>query len=302
MWMPNANLARDIVAGALQFPAFKPDKKKDALEGALGRIGTLEVRLAASKKEVRKAQRLRFNVFFRDRSAALDAKSAITRRDADRFDKFCDHLVVIDHAARSRLGKIKPKIVGVYRLLRSDVAMKNGGFYSASEYDVAPLLARHEGKRFLELGRSCVLEPYRGKRTIELLWRGILAYVRHYRIDALIGCASFEGANPLAHALALSFLDHYAKVGDEWRVRAKSELYVPMNMLSPEALDRRQALNALPPLIKGYLRAGAKFGDGAVADRKFDTTDVFVVLPVAEIDVRYLEYFGAAQEGERHAA
>lgn len=303
MWAIDAGIGRKIVAGAFPVSAFKHKKKKaDEPENSLGRIGSLEVRLASGKKDVRKAQRLRFKVFFRDGGAAPDAKTAITRRDADRFDKFCDHLIVIDHAARNRHGKLKPKVVGTYRLLRSDVAKRIGGFYSSTEYEVAPLLARHDGKKFLELGRSCVLEPYRGKRTIELLWRGILGYIRRHRIDALIGCASLEGANPFAHALALSFLAYHASAGEEWRVRARSELYVPMAMLAEEAVDSRKALNALPPLVKGYLRAGAKFGDGAVVDHKFNTTDVFVILPVAEIDLRYLEHFGGAAESERRAA
>lgn len=301
MWAIDADAGRKIIAGA--FPIFKFKKKKSGLEGPLARLGSLEVRLAAGKKDVRKAQRLRFKVFFRKGGAVADAKAAITRRDADRFDKFCDHLIVIDHSARNRFNKIKPKVVGAYRLLRSDVAEKKGGFYSAGEFDIEPLLARHPGKRFLELGRSCVLEQYRGKRTIELLWRGILAYIRHHRIDALIGCASLEGASPLAHAAALSFLAHHASAGDDWRVSARRELHVPMGILAKEAVDARKALNALPPLIKGYLRVGAKFGDGAVVDRKFNTTDVFVVMPVAEMDVRYLDYFGGTPEGgERHAA
>jgi putative hemolysin len=300
MWAIDADAGRDIIAGA--FPMFKPRKKKGGLEGPLARLGALEVRLAVGKKDIRKAQRLRFKVFYRKGGAVADAKTALTRRDADRFDKFCDHLIVIDHAARNRFGKTKPKVVGAYRLLRGDVAEKKGGFYSAGEYDIAPLLARHPGKRFLELGRSCVMEQYRGKRTIELLWRGILAYVRHHRIDALIGCASLEGSNALAHATALSFLAHHASAGDDWRASARRELRVPMAMLAEEAVDGRKALNALPPLIKGYLRVGAKFGDGAVVDRKFNTTDVFVVMPVAEMDVRYLEYFGGADSGERDAA
>ncbi|OAI25706.1 hemolysin [Methylosinus sp. R-45379] len=300
MWAIHADAGRKIIAGA--FPLLKPQnllkpkkKKHGGLEGPLALLGSLEVRLACSKKEIRKAQRLRFKVFFRKGGAIPDAKAAITRRDADRFDKFCDHLIVIDHAARNRFGKIKPKVVGAYRLLRRDVAEKKGGFYSAGEYDIAPLLARHDGTRFLELGRSCVLEQYRGKRTIELLWRGILAYVRHHRIDAMIGCASLEGANPLAHAAALSFLAHHARADEDWRVSARREMHVPMEMLAKEAVDPRKAMSALPPLIKGYLRCGAKFGDGAVVDRKFNTTDVFVVLRVAEIDARYLDYFGPAE-------
>jgi putative hemolysin len=304
MWTINADLGRKIIARA--FPGGAPQqtraKSRADLPASLGRMGSLEVRLAASKKDVRKAQRLRYKVFFEGGGAVPGAKAAITRLDADRFDKFCDHLLVVDHEARNRFGKIKPKVVGAYRLLRSDVAKKHGGFYSADEYDVAPLLAHHKGKRILELGRSCVLDQYRRKRVIELLWRGLLAYVRHHRIDAMIGCASLPGANPLAHALALSFLAYHARASEEWLVSARSEFYAPMKILAKEAVDPRKALAVLPPLIKGYLRVGAKFGDGAVADHKFNTTDVFVVLPFADMDARYLEFFGSAAETERQAA
>ena len=266
---------------------------------SLGRLGTLEVRLAADRREIRKAQRLRYKVFYEEGGAIPDARTAFLRRDADRFDKFCDHLIVIDHAARTRKGRVRPKIVGVYRLLRDDMAARAGGYYSAGEYDIAPLLDRHAGKRILELGRSCVLASHRGKRTLELLWRGLLAYVRAHRIDVMIGCASFPGACPAHHAEALSYLAHFACADGPWRVRARRELYVPMAMLPREATDEKRARAALAPLVKGYLRLGARFGDGAVIDGKFNTTDVFVVMPVAAIGDRYLAFFGA---DARHAA
>ncbi|QGM45342.1 GNAT family N-acetyltransferase [Methylocystis heyeri] len=303
MWAINLNAGRNIVAGA--FPAFQPKSKKrrSPLQGSIAQVGAMEVRLAATRKEIRKAQRLRFKVFFGEGGAVADAKTKLTRRDADRFDKFCDHLIVIDHSTRNRFGKIKPKVVGAYRLLRSDVALeKNCGFYSADEYEVASLLERHPHKRFLELGRSCVLADYRGKRTIDLLWRGILAYIRHYDIDALIGCASFEGANAFTHAAQLSFLAYHARAEGEWQVRARESRRTPMEMLGREAVDERRALAALPPLIKGYLRIGARFGDGAVVDRKFNTVDVFVVMPVEKMDARYLEHFGGHAEKARQAA
>ncbi len=296
MWTVNADFGQTMFA-LVNFPqthAKKQKAAKRALSETLGRLGTLEVRLARDKKEVRKTQRLRYEVFYKEGGAIPDARTAFTRRDADRFDKFCDHLIVIDHAAQTGRGKIRPKIVGAYRLMRDDMAKKAGGFYSESEYDVAPLLARHAGKRALELGRSCVLAPYRGKRTIELLWRGLLAYVRAHHIDVMFGCASLHGANPLAHAQALSYLAHYAPAEEAWRVSARDELHTPMRMLARDAFDPRKARDALSPLIKGYLRLGARFGDGAVVDRKFNTTDVFVVMPVAEIDARYLEFFGGA--------
>ncbi len=303
MWAINLDAGRNIVAGA--FPALKSKLKteREALEGPIACIGALQVRLATTNKEIRKAQRLRFKVFFQHGGAIADARTKLTRRDTDRFDKFCDHLIVTDHSARNRFGKIKPKVVGAYRLLRSDVAKeKKCGFYSADEYDVSSLLSRHPQKRFLELGRSCVLPDYRGKRTIDLLWRGILAYVRYHKIDALIGCASFEGANALAHAASLSYLAHHARAAGEWRVRAREVLHIPMEMLAAEAVDGRKAIAGLPPLIKGYLRLGALFGDGAVVDRKFNTVDVFVVMPVERMNSRYVDHFGAGHEKTQRAA
>lgn len=291
MWTLHAHLGKGI-ANLTGFQ--KPSAQGEALDGSLGRMGSLEVRLARGKKEIRRAQRLRYEVFYKEGGAIPSARTAFTRRDADRFDKYCDHLIVIDHAFKTNLGKTKSKIVGVYRLLRDDMATKAGGFYSEGEYDLAPLLARHQGKRILELGRSCVRASHRSKRTIEVLWRGLLAYIRAHRMDVLIGCASFPGASPFVHAQALSYLAHYARAEGEWAVQAHKDLYRPMAMAPKDAIDAAKARDALSPLIKGYLRLGARFGDGAVVDVNFNTTDVFVVMPVAEIGARYIDYFSAA--------
>ena len=266
---------------------------QNQLPPSLAWMGTLEVRLACSQREIRKAQKLRYRVFFEEGGAIADRASAMVRRDRCAFDKICDHLLVIDHAAKSkRLGLPKPKVVGCYRLLRQEVAGAHNGFYSAQEFDIAPLLARHQGKKFLELGRSCVLPDYRSKRTIELLWQGIAAYINHHKIDVLIGCASFPGTNVLKMAQSLSFLHTQARAKDEWHVTALPARYVPMNNVAAEAIDLKKALHALPPLIKAYLRIGALFGEGAVIDHMFGTTDVLVVLPVENIDPRYMGHFG----------
>jgi putative hemolysin len=267
----------------------------------LGRIGDLEVRLATSAAEVRRAQALRYRVFYEEMSAVPDASAQARRRDADAFDLVCDHLLVVDHAALRRgLRRNRPETVGTYRLLRQEIAEENGGFYTAGEYEIGPLLRSRPELRFLELGRSCVLEPYRNKRTVELLWHGIWAYVLRHNIDVLFGCASLEGTDPDRLALPLSFLHHRARAPEEWRVAALGHRRVEMNRMPAEAVDARQALAALPPLIKGYLRLGAFIGDGAVVDRQFGTTDVCIVLPKSAISPRYVSYYGAA--AERHAA
>lgn len=266
------------------------------LPAVLGRFGPFEVRLATTSREIRKAQRLRFRVFYEEGAATPQQRAALTRRDICRFDKICDHLLVIDRDQLNRFGRKKPKIVGVYRLLRGETAARHQGFYSETEFDIAPLLARQPGKRFLELGRSCVDVQYRSKRVIELLWRGLWVYAKHHRIDVLIGCASLPGADPRALALPLSFLHQYALADEEWRVRPLAGRGVEMAVLDAKAIDARKGVAALPPLLKAYLRAGAKFGDGAVIDTQFGTTDVFTIMPLAEMEERYLNYYGGPME------
>lgn len=271
-----------------------------------GQIGGLEVRMAASRSEIKRAQELRYDVFYKELSAIPDALSAKARRDEDPFDAICDHLLVVDKSVphkQRRPWPRKQRVVGTYRLLRQEIAEANDGFYSQGEYDIAPLLARHGGEhRFLEVGRSCVLAPYRNKRSVELLWQGVWTYAREHGCDVMLGCASLEGTDPDQHAAALSFLHHHARAPEKWRVRAHEHVHVDMNFMPASQLDSRAALRALPPLIKGYLRLGAYVGDGAVIDRQFGTTDVFIILPVEAIDKRYFAHFGAPEEIKAGAA
>ena len=267
-----------------------------------GRVGDLEVRLARTRRDIRRAQRLRYQVFYEEMSAVPSLTAQMRRRDEDVYDGICDHLLVVDTsvspagaAAWTRRGK--GEVVGTYRVLRQEVAERGLGFYTQGEYDIEPLIrARSPRYRFMELGRSCVLKPYRNKRTLELLWHGLWTYVREHGIDVMIGCASFPGTEPEEHATALSFLHHYALAPPEWRCRARDGLYVPMNRIPKEKVDVKAALKVLPPLIKGYLRLGAYIGDGAVLDRQFGTTDVLIILPVEKIDPRYFEHFGTPDE------
>jgi L-ornithine Nalpha-acyltransferase len=265
---------------------------------SLGHIGSLEVRLAQTAAEVRQAQKLRYRVFYQEGAAIPNPGRLFARRDIDGYDAICDHLLVLDHAARDRNALNRPAVVGTYRLLRQPLAEEYGGFYTAGEFDIGSLIARHDNVQFLELGRSCVLAPYRNKRTVELLWYGIHAYILQNHCSVMFGCASLDGTDPGRLALPLSFLHHYASAPDPWRARALPERYVEMNRMAKEAIDPKDALRALPPLIKGYLRLGAYIGDGAVIDHEFGTTDVLIVLPVSAIKKRYLDHFDLS----RHAA
>ena len=283
------------MAVAIPFTRRRPRK-------VYGKIGDLEVSLAETRGDVKRAQRLRYQVFYEEMTAVPSFTAQMRRRDEDPYDAICDHLLVTDNA-KSQSPTVawprgrRPKVVGTYRVLRQDIAERTRGFYTQGEYDIAPLIAAKSPRyRFMELGRSCVLEPYRTKRTVELLWHGLWTYVREHKVDVMIGCASFEGIDPAAHAMALSFLHHHALAPPEWRCRAHRHLYRPMDLIPRAEVDVKAALKAMPPLIKGYLRLGAFVGDGAVIDRQFGTTDVLIVMPVEKINPRYFGHFGAPDE------
>jgi putative hemolysin len=260
-------------------------------------MGSLEVRLARKKSELRQAQRLRYKVFYEEMSAVPSALAMLSRRDEDAYDPIFDHLLVVDRGDAQNGRWRRPRVVGTYRVLRQEIADLYDGFYTQGEYDILPLIqARSPRYAFMELGRSCVLKPYRTRRTVELLWQGIWSYVREHGIDVMVGCASFEGTEPKAHAQALSYLHHHALAPAEWRVRAHEHLRVDMNMLPPEKINPREVMRTLPPLIKGYLRLGAFIGDGAVIDHQFGTTDVLIILPVEAIRTRYFAHFGSPDE------
>jgi L-ornithine Nalpha-acyltransferase len=248
------------------------------------RSGPLQVRLAESAEDIDAAQALRYRIFYETLGARPLPEMARRRRDFDRFDEHCDHLLVLDHS-----GPDSPVVVGTYRLIRRAAARRLGTFYSAAEYDLGTLAA-YPGE-VLELGRSCVDTAYRPRPALQLLWSGIAAYVFHYDIALMFGCASLPGTDPDALAVPLSYLWHHHLAPPALRARALSQRYVVMRRLPADRIDPVRALAELPPLIKGYLRLGGFVGDGAVIDEQFNTTDVCVVVKTDLVTEKYSRHY-----------
>ena len=249
------------------------------------RAGNLGVRLATTAEELEAVQALRYRVFYEEMGAQADKIAVATRRDHDEFDAVADHLLVVDHD----LGENVNNVVGTYRLIRQEAAQRLGRFYSASEYDIS-VLESFPGQK-LELGRSCTDAAYRSRAVMQLLWRGIAAYVFHYGIDLMFGCASLSGTDPDALAPELTYLATHHLAPEAIRPRALPARYVEMRRGDPAGLDARQALMSLPPLIKGYLRLGGFVGDGAVIDGQFNTTDIAVVVQTDLVTEKYYRHY-----------
>jgi putative hemolysin len=237
---------------------------------------------AASAAEVRSAQRLRYAIFAGEMGARLTPPPGTAPGcDADRFDDFCDHLLV--HVIDPD-GLTAPRLVGTYRVLNPDGARRAGGYYSDSEFDLGPLRALKPTA--VELGRACVDAEWRSGGVIMALWGALGAYMLKHGLDTMFGCASIGVADGGLQArrvwrkVSASYL-----AAPEWQIRPREPL-----PLFDEA-DAPIGMRDLPPLIKGYLRCGAKVLGPPSLDPRFNTADLPVMLRLDELPARYRKQF-----------
>ncbi len=256
------------------------------------RSRNFHLRLAETPDEVAASQALRYEVFVEEMAARATPERQAEKREFDRFDPFCDHLLVFDTEA----GPAPGRVIATYRFMRRDAAQRAGGFYTATEYDISSLEDYHG--ELMELGRSCVHADYRAGANMQLVWRGITDYVMHFGVDLMFGCASLPTVEPDEVADQLTYLYYHHLAPPGLRPRARPELYVKMDRLPPDALDAKAALQSLPPLVKGYLRLGGFVGDGAVIDSDFGTTDVCVVVKTDLVTDRYRRHLTRERTAE----
>ncbi len=232
---------------------------------AVTKLHDYTVRLATSAEDVAAAQRLRYQVFVEELGASGPLVDHQAQLERDRFDDHSDHLILWHNDLA----------VGVYRLMTARQADAAGGFYTANEFELQPLL--DSGRTLLEVGRSCLAADHRGGVGMLLLWSALAQHVTATKTDVLFGTASLRGANPADHAQALALLHQSHLAPPALRPTAKP----PCVVADPAVqVDRKQAMARMPALIKAYLRLGGGVGHGAFVDQDFNTTDVCLVLDV----------------------
>lgn len=261
-------------------------EKQDSWQLPEIKSGTLTAALALSGAEIELAQALRYDVFVNEIGARPGPEAKKVQRDFDEFDEVCDHLLVIDEAL---LNTPKNPVVGTYRLIRGSAAAALGRFYSQAEYDISKI-SRFDDD-ILELGRSCVHKDYRNRASLQLLWRGIGAYLAHYDIKMMFGCASFHGRDIEPIKQQISYLYHYHLAPEDKRPVALSDQYINMDLVSKEKCADKKIRGELPPLVKGYLGVGAWVGDGAVYDNVCNTIDISIVVETDRLNASYARRF-----------
>lgn len=249
----------------------------------------LTVHWASCEEDVRQAQRLRYRVFAQEMGANLSPPAGCDfGLDADDFDPFCDHLLV---KAASNEDDAEGLLVGTYRVLPPDAARRAGGLYIDTEFDLAPLADLR--KHAVELGRSCVHPSWRSGGVILALWTALCQYMFRHRLETMIGCASIgladggQGAARLWHSLQATHL-----VDAQWQVQPRRAFPLAFKDGVLDLDPTRHT--ATPPLIKGYLRCGARLLGPPALDTAFNTADLPMMLRVHELTPRYRKHFMGA--------
>jgi putative hemolysin len=224
------------------------------------------------------AQRLRHQVFTSEPGFGLPA--AADGRDADRFDEYCDHLLVREDGSG--------ELVGCYRMLPPPGAIAAGGLYTATEFDVTALDPLRPS--LVEMGRAVVRDDHRNGAVVLLMWAGILAYLDRCGYDYVTGCVSVpvQGTPDEAPGVQLRGIRDF--------VRRRHAADYEVRPHRPVVLDGRglddieaPARVSVPPLMRGYLRLGAKVCGEPAHDPDFGVGDFPALLDKAHADIRYLK-------------
>jgi putative hemolysin len=242
-----------------------------------------EASWANSEAEVREAQRLRHAIFAGEMGARLAPPAGTPDgHDADRFDGYCDHLLV---RARETGSDGPGQLVGTYRVLGPDAARRAGASNTENEFDLAPLGSLRDGA--VELGRACVHADWRSGGVILSLWSELGKYMVARGLHTMFGCASIgmTDGGQLARRVWGALRESPYMVAPEWRIRPLTPL--PVDVMATGAATLRD----MPPLIKGYLRCGARVVGPPSFDRAFNTADLPIMMRLADLPERYSKQF-----------
>ncbi|WP_030716394.1 GNAT family N-acetyltransferase [Streptomyces sp. NRRL S-237] len=275
---PTAAPVPTVASTAAPATRLAPVRAPAAAPGAPSEGPRYAVRLARDEDEVRAAQRLRHQVFVGELGARLDGPEP--GLDADAFDAYCDHLLVVDEETE--------QVVGTYRLLPPERAAVAGRLYSEGEFDLSALAPIRPD--LVEVGRSCVHPDHRNGAVIALIWAGLAHYMDRSGHNWLAGCCSIPLADGgvLAAATRETALTR-SLAPEEYRV-------TPHLPWSPEGIafpDRME----LPPLLRGYLRLGAWVCGEPALDAEFGCADLYVLLSLRRTNPRYLKHFRSLVPG-----
>ena len=239
--------------------------------------GHYDVRLARNEDEVRAAQKLRYEILFKNNGGRISEAMLDTQREEDEWDGIAYHVIVVD-------TKDDDLVVGTVRLV-SDMALKQGqSFYTEQAFNIARLRSNYS--HIIELSRACVSPSQRGGVVLMLMWKFTIQFVKQNHYEMMFGCVSFLGTDYREHAEVLSYLYEKHAVPPELmpspRANADS-VAISEFCTTIECYDGHECRSKIPTLLRGYLKVGARISEHAIVDPVFNTTFVAVYVDVNEM-------------------
>ena len=256
--------------------AIKPKLFKQMTKLISGSMsaGRYDVRLAESEEEIREAQKLRYEVLFKESGGRITREMLNTEREEDEWDEIAYHVVVVDTRDDNH-------VVGTIRLVSSEALAEGQLFYTEHAFDLSGL--RNNYGKMLELSRACVSPKGRGGAILMLIWKFSMQFIEHNGYEILFGCASFKGTDYLEHTEILSYLH-------EKHLATETLMPIPKPDVKSVAIEdfsqkpgKGKKRGKVPTMLRGYLKIGAHISDHAIIDPVFNTTFVAIYVDAQQM-------------------
>jgi putative hemolysin len=205
---------------------------------------------------------LRFKVFFKEFSQSSFIRNFYPI-DRDQHDKHCTHIIVKNLE--------NGKIVGTYRAF---VGNQWDHHYTEEQFAIDDFLLTESIK--CEIGRACIESNHRNGVVLKLLLHGVISYADLHNCHYLFGQSSWSRKN----CESLSRLEEYLISNN---ALIENFNIIPRDNFNPknfhDLFENTSKLNTfIPPLMKMYVLAGAKFIKAPAYDKTMDCFDYFTLL------------------------
>ena len=230
------------------------------------------VRFARNQDEVHAALELRFSVFNLELGEGLP-ESYRSGMDTDKYDKQCDHLIVIENSSG--------KVVGTYRMQTSNQANEGEGFYTSEEFHLNQLPEKVLNDA-VELGRACIKKEHRSGRVLYMLWRGMAAYIQAMKKRYLFGCCSVTSQDPCLAYTIEEYLRKNNFYHSKYYVETRKD-FICLRSINVN-YQKIESSRELPPLFKMYLDLGTLVCSPPALDKKFKTIDFLILLDIEHLN------------------
>ena len=236
--------------------------------------GRYAVRLAQTVAEIQAAQKLRYEVLFKESGGHITREMLNTEREEDEWDEIAYHVIVLDK-------KNADQVVGTVRLVSSHALSADQPFYTEHAFDLSGIRQHYDA--IIELSRACVSPNGRGGAILMLIWKFTMQFIEKNNYQLMFGCASFSGTDHQKHSEILSYLYHKHLASAQLMPKPKRDVNSIAIADFTKEPEKGKKRGAVPTMLRGYLKIGAKISDHAIIDPIFNTTFVAIYVDANEM-------------------